>query len=77
MYVLCFIRGKVHQGHKTKQISSGESSSVGSYGRDADMDGTHTHLTVTTFLSFLVLTLLQASVQAQEGESIVLSATFR
>lgn len=40
------------------------------------MDGTHLHLTVTTFLAFLVLTRLQASVQAQDRESIGLSATF-
>lgn len=41
------------------------------------MDGTHLHLSVTTFLSFLVLILLQASVPAQSGESIVLSAPLR
>lgn len=40
------------------------------------MDGTRLHLAVTTFLAFLVLTLLQASVQAQGCESNVISATF-
>lgn len=40
------------------------------------MDDTRLHLTVTTCLAFLVLTRLQASVQAQDRESVVLSATF-
>lgn len=38
------------------------------------MDDTHLRRTVTAFLAFLVLTRLQASVQAQDCESIALSA---
>lgn len=48
-----------------------ERAAVGSYRRDADMDSTPRPLTGTTFLAFLLLTLLQASVQAQDGESVL------
>lgn len=40
------------------------------------MEGSHRHLTVTSILAFLVLSLLQGSVQAVDGELLVLSVPF-
>lgn len=72
----CYITGgKVHHSHKPELIAVDRAAGC-LFILDGDMEGTHLHLSGTAILGLLVLSLLQGSVQALDGEPLVLSVTF-